>query len=92
LSIFGEQEKSRRATLLRMNTQLITYTNPKSLPDGVKLFPVVAADNESPEHRHDSEATPHYTIEEIRLRVETVSPLLQEMLDHQPADHWGIND
>jgi hypothetical protein len=69
-----------------MNTQLITYKNPKSLPDGAKLFPVTAT-NESSQRLHDSEPKPLYTIEEIRLRVETVSPLLQEMLDHQPADH-----
>jgi hypothetical protein len=75
-----------------MNPQLITYTNPKSLPDGEKLFPVVADNYKSSEDQQDSEGRPHYTIEEIRLRVETVTPLLQEMLDHQPADHWGIND
>jgi hypothetical protein len=75
-----------------MNTQLITYTNPKSLPDGVKLIPVAAATHESSEHRHDSEAKPHYTIEEIRLRVETVTPLLREIRDYRPPDHWGIND
>jgi hypothetical protein len=94
LSIFGEQKKSRRATLLRMNTQLITYTNPKSLPDGAKLFPVAAAKGESSQHRKDSEPKPLFTIEEIRLRVETVTPLLREIRDYRPtpADHWGINE
>jgi hypothetical protein len=75
-----------------MNTQLITYTDSKSLPDGSKLFSVVADNNISSECQQVSEERPHFTVEEIRLRVDTVSPLLQEMLDHQPADHWGINE
>jgi hypothetical protein len=75
-----------------MNTQLITYSDPKSLTDGAKLFPVVADNNKFSEHLHDSEGKPHFTVEEIRLRADTVSPLLQEMLDNRPPEHWGIND
>jgi hypothetical protein len=75
-----------------MKTQLITYSDPKSLADGVKLFPVVADSGKFSEHKQSSEDGPHFTVEEIRLRADTVSPLLQEMLDNRPPEHWGIND
>jgi hypothetical protein len=74
-----------------MNTRLITYTNPKSLPEGAKLFPVTAT-TESSQRLHDSTPKAHFTIEEIQLRVETVTPLLREIRDYRPPDHWGIND
>jgi len=75
-----------------MNTQLIKYTNPKSLPDGAKLLPVTAANGKSSEHQCAYETRPLYTVEEIRLRVETVTPLLKEILDFRPPEHWGIYD
>jgi hypothetical protein len=75
-----------------MNTRLINYTNPKSLPDGAKLFSGTATTNESSQRLHDSEPKSLFTIEEIQLRVETVTPLLREIRDYRPPDHWGIND
>jgi len=33
-----------------------------------------------------------YTIEEIHIRAETVTPLLRDILDFHPAPHWGINE
>jgi len=65
-----------------MNTMLIKYTNPKALSDVEKPL----------EHRHTSKTGHAYTVEAIRIRVETVTPLLRDMLDSQSVDHWGIND
>ena len=31
-------------------------------------------------------------IEEIHNRAETISPLLQELLDRRPPPHWGLNE
>lgn len=31
-------------------------------------------------------------MDEIRSRAETISPLLQELLDMRPPSHWGINE
>lgn len=32
------------------------------------------------------------SIEEIHNRAETISPLLQELLDRRPPPHWGLNE
>jgi hypothetical protein len=44
-----------------------------------------------PEHCHDTEASPFYTIEEIHIRAETITPLLKNILDFRPPEHWDIN-
>lgn len=31
-------------------------------------------------------------MEEIRVRAETVSPVLQALLDLRPSPDWGLND
>jgi hypothetical protein len=38
------------------------------------------------------EHLPHCTAETIRERAETMTPLLKEILEHWPAEHWGINE
>jgi hypothetical protein len=75
-----------------MNTQLITYSDPKLFAAGAKLFPVRTANDESPEHHPSFGSRPLYTVEEIRLRVETMTPLLKGILDFGPPKHWGINE
>jgi hypothetical protein len=30
--------------------------------------------------------------DEIQQRVETVTPVLKQILEFRPAPHWGIND
>jgi hypothetical protein len=50
---------------------------------------MVVTTGSPPEH------LPHCTIETIRERAETVTPLLKEILDHleqSPQDRWGINE
>lgn len=32
------------------------------------------------------------SMEEIHNRAETISPLLQELLDRRPPPHWGLNE
>lgn len=42
-----------------------------------------------------SEHPSHYTVETIRERAETVTPLLKEILEHlehSPRERWGINE
>jgi hypothetical protein len=39
------------------------------------------------EDRRGPEPTPSYTIEEIHIRAETVTPLLKEILDFHPPVH-----
>jgi hypothetical protein len=51
-----------------------------------------AAGKSSPGRSRDSASAHFYTIEEIHIRAETVTPLLREILDFEPAPHWGINE
>ena len=74
-----------------MNALPIISANLESLADGVKLFPIVTDDNHPLEDHHGLKPHQFYTIEEIHVRAETVTPLLKEMLDHLPAPHWEIN-
>ena len=86
-----ENKRKIVAQLVVMNALLMTSANPKLLADGVKLFPFVADNNESLEQHHGLEPHQLYTIEEIHVRAETVTPLLKEILDYQPVPHWEIN-
>jgi hypothetical protein len=38
------------------------------------------------------EHLPHCTVETIRQRAETVTPLLKDILEHTPPERWGINE
>jgi hypothetical protein len=38
------------------------------------------------------EHLPHCTVETIRERAETMTPLLKEILEHWPTEHWGLNE
>jgi hypothetical protein len=72
-----------------MNTE--TYSN------GVKLLTERVPDVGSVEavlllHHVDSMPGELDTIEEIHQRAETMTVLLREILDYQPATHWGINE
>jgi len=33
-----------------------------------------------------------FSIEDIQARVETITPLLEELLRFRPPIHWGINE
>jgi hypothetical protein len=62
------------------------------LADGAKLFPVVAENDHPMENHHGLEPHQYYTVQEIHIRAETVTPLLKEILDHQSVPHWGITE
>jgi hypothetical protein len=62
-----------------MNKLLVAKTNPKLLTNGADMF-------------HHVPDNKYFTIEEIRRRVETVTPLLMDIKDYRPPDHWGINE
>jgi hypothetical protein len=71
-----------------MNATLVKPEEPKLLAaseDG-------AVSNSLSQHRHETEPEHLYTIEEIHIRAETVTPLLREILDFHPAPHWVINE
>jgi hypothetical protein len=71
-----------------VNATLVRPEEPKLLAaseDG-------AVSNSLLEHRHDSEPAHLYSIEEIHIRAEMLTPLLKEIRDYQPTDHWGINE
>ena len=59
---------------------------------GAKLPADCKADDRLPEHNRESAPVSHYTIQEIQMRAETVTPLLKEILDFHPASHWGIEE
>lgn len=70
-----------------MNPTINISSGPKLLDNS--LNPVLMAAitvSTSPEH------LPHCTLETIRERAETVTPVLQEILDYWPPEHWGINE
>ncbi len=74
---------------LIMNTE--TYSS------SVKLLTERAPDVRSVEsvmvlHRADSLPEGLDAIGEIQLRAETMTTLLRDILDSQPATHWGINE
>jgi hypothetical protein len=85
----GAREKPSRIILVRMNVSSITPV-PKLLADVATGS--IAADDILRKHRQDTEPNLYYTIEEIHLRAETMTPLLKEILDFRPPPHWGINE
>jgi len=70
-----------------MNAAINISPGPKLL--GNPTNPVLMAAmtvGSPPEH------LPHCTLETIRERAETVTPLLKEILEHWPTEHWGLNE
>ena len=61
------------------------------LADPTNPAVVIAAGNPS-DPGQMAEHLPHCTIETIRERAETMTPLLKEMMEYRPAEHWGINE
>jgi hypothetical protein len=46
------------------------------------------ANNPPDEHRRGFEPDSFHFIEEIHVRAETVTPVLKEILDLHPPEHW----
>jgi hypothetical protein len=70
-----------------MNTSLNISSGPKLLdnPPNPGLMAAMMVGT-PPEH------LPHCTVETIRERAETMTPLLKEILEHWPTEHWGLNE
>ncbi len=72
-----------------MDMLLVTYADPKQLnaaePPVVAVSTAISTD--SPVLCSDPDP-----IEDIRVRAETVSLLLKDMMERQPTRHWGINE
>jgi hypothetical protein len=74
-----------------MNAAINISSGPKLLADSTNPVCIITAGNPS-EQGQVSEHLPHCTVETIRERAETVTPLLKEILEHWPTEHWGINE
>jgi len=74
-----------------MNTAINICSGPKLLANPANPVLVATAGNPL-EQCLVSEHLPHCTVETIRERAETVTPLLKGILDHWPTEHWGINE
>lgn len=67
-----------------LHTSKATGKPAGGLPGGLMLDK--AGSLENPESLISS------SMEEIHNRAETISPLLQELLDRRPPTHWGLNE
>ncbi|MGC9941392.1 MAG: hypothetical protein ABSE48_06125 [Verrucomicrobiota bacterium] len=68
-----------------MNGPLVISVDPKQLNAAVTA--AIVASTDSPVSPPNSDP-----IEDIRVRAETVSSLLKDMMDRHPSRHWGINE
>jgi hypothetical protein len=71
--------------------------NTETYNSGVKLLTEVVPDARGVDavvSLQHAEAMPGElkTIEEIHTRAETMTSLLKNILDYEPAPHWGINE
>jgi hypothetical protein len=64
---------------------LVISLDPKQL--SASEASVILASTDSPVPCPDADP-----IEDIRVRAETVSSILKDMMDRQPSRHWGINE
>ena len=69
-----------------MDATINICSGPKLLADSMNPVLMVVTTGTPPEH------LPHCTLDNIRERAETVTPLLKEILEHWPTEHWGINE
>ena len=72
-----------------MSMLLRTSLNPKQL-NAAAASTIVDLDNQ-PALSSQAEATLSDAMEDIRIRAETMSSLLRDMIDRPPR-HWGINE
>lgn len=68
-----------------MNAAINISSDPKLLTNTPNTV-LMAMTTGTPEH------LPHCTVETIRERAETVTPLLKEILENSPPERWGINE
>ena len=68
-----------------MDMLLVTSANPKQLNAAETSAVVVSTDSTM----LCSDTDP---IEDIRVRAETMSLLLKDMMERHPTRHWGINE
>lgn len=88
---FGNSGKAK-IRLYRVNYGYMKETNINSGDGGLPgISKCAGADrNVSIEHRIPSSAA-RFTIEEIRIRAETMTPVLREILEFRPEPHWQMN-
>jgi hypothetical protein len=75
-----------------MNTVINICSGSKLPADPPNPVHFVVTNGNPLEHGYVSEHLPHCTVETIRERAETVTPLLKEILEHWPPEHLPVND
>lgn len=71
-----------------MNASINHSSDPKLLTNSPRPVRTKLPGDVKPVHPHGPERMPFCTIENIHVRAETVTPTLQGILDHWPAEHW----
>jgi len=71
--------------------------NTETYNSGVKLLTQVVPNSRGVDavallHHAESMTGELETIDEIHTRAETMTSLLKNILDYEPAPHWGINE
>jgi hypothetical protein len=74
-----------------MNSAINISSGPKLLANPTNPVLIVTTGN-PPEPCQMAKHLPHCTIENIRERAETMTPLLKKMMEQWPAEHWGLNE
>ena len=74
-----------------MKTATNIHPDPKLLAGSANPVLIVVNNGKPLEHCLVSEHLPHCTIETIHERAETVTPLLKEILDKWPPEHWPVD-
>lgn len=70
----------------------LSTVRPEPPVDVVKLLPAPNVSREPTQSSFEDEQSVLFTVEEIQIRAETVTPLLKEILNFRPPPHWGINE
>jgi hypothetical protein len=84
--MFGKLRRAKEKPSRKLNRMNATST----ISTGTKLLADGKANNKLPEHNHESAPASLYTIEEIHIRAEMMTPLLKEILDFHPPVHVEI--
>jgi hypothetical protein len=71
-----------------MNASIKLSSDPKLLANSPRSARTNLPGDVKPVRRHGPGRMPSCTIESIHVRAETVTPILQAILDQRPAEHW----
>jgi hypothetical protein len=87
---FGNPGKAKIG-LLRVNYGYMKETNINSADGLPGMAKCSGADRNVSVENRISSSVARFTIEEIRIRAETMTPVLREILEFRPEPHWQMN-